>query len=91
MNKYEPIIKELATGLLENAEIKPNFSDNAFLDASLIFQSALMDKIYDLQIKDKMPMLEKEKMAIKCGKEFRKFIKIYTNLDTVELVNNYIK
>jgi hypothetical protein len=75
--------------LLENAETKPNFSDNTFLDASLIFYIALADKMYDLQIEDKMPFLEKEKMALKCGDEFRKFIKIYTNLDTVELNKNY--
>ena len=36
MNPYEPILKELASGMLEVAEIKPNYSNDAFLDVILI-------------------------------------------------------
>jgi len=54
MNPYEPILKEVANGMLEVAEIKQNFSNNAFIDATLIFQTVLMDKLYDNQNYDKM-------------------------------------
>lgn len=90
-NPYEPIIKELATGLLETADIKPNFSNDALIDATLIFQTVLFDKIYDLQTDKEMKIKYGLEMAESCGKELRKLIHTYTGLDTVELINNYGK
>jgi hypothetical protein len=49
MSPYEPIFSEIASGLLEVAEIKPNYSDNAMLDVTLIFQSVFMDKLIENQ------------------------------------------
>jgi hypothetical protein len=86
MNPYEPILEEIATGLLEVAEIKPNYSDQAVLNATLIFQSVFMDKLFDNQNFDNMPMEERLKMAESAGKELRKLIHTYTGLDTHELV-----
>lgn len=88
---YEPILKEIATGMLESAEVKKNFSNDALLDACLIFQTVLFDKVYDLQTKEKMLLEDKLKMAESCGTELKKLIYTYTGLDTVELVNNYGK
>jgi len=90
-NPYEPILKEIATGLLELAEMKPNFSNDALLDATLIFQAVFMDKIFDNQNYDNMPMEYRCEMVNKAGEELRKLIHTYTNLDTVELVKNYGK
>ena len=41
-NPYEIILKEIASGMLEVSEIKPNFSNDALLDATLIFQTVFM-------------------------------------------------
>lgn len=89
MNNYEPILNELATGLLEVAEIKQNFSNNAMLDATLIFQSVFMDKIFDNQNFDNMNFDDRCKMVTKAGEELRKLIHTYTNLDTKKLVDEY--
>jgi hypothetical protein len=89
MNPYEKILKEVASGLLEVAEIKPNFSNDALLDATLIFQTVLMDKLYD-KFKGYPLELQKER-AQKAGEELRNFILNFTNLDTIELTKNYGK
>jgi hypothetical protein len=86
MNPYEPIFSEIANGLLEVAEIKPNYSDKAMLDVTLIFQSVFMDKIFDNQNFDNMPIGDRLNMAQKAGEDLRKLIHTYTGLDTHELV-----
>jgi hypothetical protein len=89
MNPYEQILKEVATGLLEVAEIKPNFSNDALLDATLIFQTVFMDKFND---KYKNYNLEtQEYFAKKAGNNIRELIKDFTGLDTHELTKNYGK
>ena len=90
MNPYEPILEEIATGLLEVAEIKPNYSDTSMLNATLIFQSVFMDKLFDNQNYDDMPMGDRLKMAQKAGEDLRKLIHTYTGLDTHELVHKKI-
>lgn len=89
MNPYEPILSKIATSFLETAETKPNFSNNALLDATLIFQTVFIDKVFDNQNYDKMDFRERCKMAESAGNELRKLIHTYTGLDTVELVNKY--
>ncbi len=91
MNPYEPILKEIAAGFFENAGNKPNFSNDALLDATFIFQTVLFDKVHDLQTDEKMKLKHGLEMAESLGNELRKLIKVYTNLDTVELVKNYGK
>jgi hypothetical protein len=90
-NPYEPILKEIASGMLETIEVKPNFTNNALIDATLIFQTVLFDKIHDLQKNENMKLKYGLEMAESCGKELRKLIHTYTGLDTVELIENYSK
>lgn len=87
MNPYEKILKEIATGMLETAEIKPNYSNDALLDTTLIFQTVFMDKLYD-GWKD-YPLEVQQNRVKKAGEELRNFILKFTSLDTIELVNNY--
>lgn len=87
MNPYEPILKEVASGLLEVAEIKPNFSNDALLDAVLIFQTVLIDKLYDSYID--YPLDFQKERATKAGNELRNFILKFTSLDTIELTKKY--
>lgn len=86
-NPYEIILKEIATGMLETAEIKPNFSNDAFLDAVLIFQTVLMDKLYDSYQYNSLSF-QKERAQL-AGEELRNFILKFTSLDTIELTKNY--
>lgn len=83
--EYLDVLEHIATDILfEAAEkaTKPNIPNRAFMNAIIIFQSALMDKLYDNQNFDNMPMEERLKMAESCGKELRKLIHTYTGLDT---------
>lgn len=83
--EYLDVLEHIATDILfEAAEkpTKPNIPNRAFMNAIIIFQSALMDKLYDNQDFDNMPMEERIKMAESCGKELRKLIHTYTGLDT---------
>lgn len=61
---------------------KPNWSNRTFMNTLIIFQSALMDKLWDNQEFDNMSFKDRIKMAESCGKELRKLIHTYTNLDT---------
>ena len=90
-NPYEPILKEVASGMLEIIDIKQNFSNDAFLDACLIFQNLLMNKLYENQDYDKMSFEDRCNMVEACGTELKKLIHTFTGLDTIELVKNYGK
>lgn len=68
---------------------KPNYSNRDFMNTIFIFQTALMDKLYDNQNYDNMDMGERIKMATRCGEDLRKFIHTYTGLDTHE-INNFL-
>lgn len=89
MNKYEPILKEIAKGMLEVVEIKPNYSNDALIDAMLIFQTVFMDKMFDCQNYDNMIMDDRINMVKQSGAEFKKLVHTYTGLDTHELAKNY--
>jgi hypothetical protein len=89
MNPYEPILSELATGLLDTSEVKQNFSNNAFLDSIIIFETVFMDKLYDCQNYDNKNLDDRLKMVDSAAKDLVKLIHTYTGLDTIKLVNNY--
>jgi len=91
MNPYEPILKEVASGILETAEYKQNFSNDAFVDALLIFQTVFTDKVYDCMQEDGSSFDDQCKMIQSAGNELRKLIHTYTGLDTIELIDNYGK
>jgi hypothetical protein len=52
------------------------------MNSIIIFQTALMDKIWDNQDFDGMAMEDRMKMVENCGMELRKLIHTYTGLDT---------
>ena len=70
---------------LEANEIKPNYSNRDFMNTLIIFQTALMDKIYDIQENENMSVENRLKMAKNCGLELRKLIHTFTGLDTHKL------
>ena len=88
MSDYRVELELIANDLLiQNAdakgnENKPNYSNRDFMNAVIIFQTALMDKMYDNQDYDKMNFEDRLKMAESCGFALRNLIHTYTNLDT---------
>jgi hemerythrin superfamily protein len=88
MRAYKKELETIADDLLnQNAdakgnENKPNYSKIDFMNATIIFQTAVMDKMYDNQEYDDMNIDERLKMAKSCGLTLRKFIHTYTGLDT---------
>ena len=52
------------------------------MNGLIIFQTALMDKIYDNQDYDKMDIEDRIKMTESCGFALRNLIHTYTGLDT---------
>lgn len=88
MKAFKIELEAIASSLLsQNAEArkgenKPNYSNRDFLNTLIIFQTALMDKMYDIQEHDGMGVEERIKMATRCGEDLRKLIHVYTGLDT---------
>jgi len=83
--KLSPILSEIEGTLLDNYETKPGFDDEGFRASVYIFQSALLDKMWELQEKENISMEVREDMATKCGENIRNLIKTFTNIDTFEL------
>ncbi len=87
MRTYKNELEVIANDLLtQNAEAKgnenkPNYTNRQFMNAVIIFQTALMDKMYDNQDYDKMDIENRFKMTESCGLELRKLIHTYTGLD----------
>jgi len=85
MRSYKNELEAIANDLLtQNAEAKgnenkPNYSNRDFMNAVIIFQTALMDKMYDNQ--NGMSLDERLEMAERCGLDLRKLIHTYTALD----------
>lgn len=88
MKNHKLAIELIATDILnQNSEAvgnenKPNYSNRDFMNCVIIFQNALMDKMYDNQDYDKMSLKDRMNMTVKCGDDLRKLIFTYTNLDT---------
>ena len=85
MRNYKNELEAIANDLLtQNAEAKgnenkPNYSNRDFMNAVIIFQTALMDKMYDNQ--NGMSLDERMEMAERCGLDLKKLIHTYTGLD----------
>ena len=85
MRSYKDELEAIANDLLtQNAEAKgnenkPNYSNRDFMNATIIFQTALMDKMYDNQ--NGMSLDERIQMAERCGLDLRNLIHTYTGLD----------
>jgi hypothetical protein len=89
MRAYKQELEIIATDILlqgnDNSIPKPNYSNRDFMNVIIIFQTALMDKMYDNQDRDKMEEQDRLNMAEHCGNELRKLIHTYTGLDTHKL------
>jgi len=87
MRTYNKELELIATDILDqnaskNGSKKPNYSNRDFMNTILIFQTALMDKLYDNQEYDNMDFESRCEMATQCGLDLRMLIHTYTGLDT---------
>ena len=88
MRAYKKELEIIASDILEQNveaignEKKPNYTNREFMNCLIIFQTALMDKMYDNQEYDKMSVEDRINMATQCGLDLRKIIHTYTGLDT---------
>lgn len=88
MRVYKEELEEIANNLLAQSaeekgiENKPNYSNCDFLNTLIIFQTALMDKMYDVQDFDDMAIEDRMNMAKSCGLSLKKLVYTYTGLDT---------
>lgn len=95
MRSYKKELEIIANELLlqsakaEGNESKPNYSNRDFMNAIIIFQTALVDKMYDVMQYDDMDLKDRLDMATQCGRDLRLLIYKYTNLDT-EKVENFL-
>ena len=85
MKNFTQELETIANGILDHNEKKPNYSNRDFLNCIIIFQNALMDKMYDTMEYDKMDIDDRYKMAESCGLELWKLIYTFTGLDTHKL------
>jgi hypothetical protein len=95
MRSYKKELEFIANDILtQNAEAKgieakPNYTNREFMNTLIIFHTALMDKMWDLQQKENMDFKDRENMATKCGEDLRNLIKTYTGLDT-HILENFV-
>ena len=75
-------IESIANQILLDFGNKPDYSNRDFLNTIIIFQSALMDKMFELQDKEEMTLDDRCKMAESCGESLKKLIHTYTGLNT---------
>ena len=91
MRTYKKELEIIANDLLSQTadaitnEAKPNYTNRDFINTLIIFQTALMDKMYDNQEYDKMNIKNRLNMVESCGLELRKLVHTYTGLDTYNI------
>ena len=80
-------IEKIATEILNTSRIKPNYTNRDFMNIVIVFQSAMMDKLFDVMDFDGMKIEDRLLMAEKCGIDLKDFIFKYTNIDTHKIEN----
>jgi len=64
---------------------KPDYTEDGFRAATKIFMSTLMDKMWEYQEREKLPIDWRLKMAETYGQKIRNMIKEATGLDMWEI------
>lgn len=80
-----PILKEIEDALWEfeaNVGIQPLYTEDGFKAGIKIFLSVILDKMWDLQEKESMPMKDRALMVEKAGSSIRQLVKTFTDIDT---------
>jgi DNA gyrase/topoisomerase IV subunit B len=86
--ELSPILEEIENTLLDNITLKPEYTKEGLRAAIFIFQSAISDKMFELQTKEKMSNKDSELMAKNLGDELRNLIGRFTGIDTHKLFSD---
>ena len=85
MEIHSKELEQIATSILSQHGSKPGYSNRDFFNTLLIFNCALVDKIYDNQDKIGMEIDDRLDMVNNCGTEMRNLILKYTGIDTLNV------
>ena len=88
--RLSPTLHEIEEVLWEfeaNTPDKPNYTDEGFRAGIKIFMSVMLDKMWELQEKENLDLVDRENMADKLGNDIRNIVKTYTDIDTHKLYN----
>jgi hypothetical protein len=90
--KINEILDELSLAVIEFNQNprKPNYPVDSMFHVCMIFNSILLDKLWEVQEYDDMSIEDRANMAEAMGKELRTFIYKYTNIDMHKLTNELI-
>jgi len=87
--KLSPILEEIEDALWEFEyycpDKKPKYTKVGFRSSIKIFMSALMERMWDKQELDNMPINKRIKMVVAVGKEIRQLVKRVTGIDSHDL------
>ena len=86
--KLSPILEEIEGVLIDHSAYngdKPDFTDAGFRAGVKIFMDVMMDKLYEVQMKDCKTIEEASKDAELMGYSIRSLILQYTKIDTHDL------
>jgi hypothetical protein len=83
--RLSPILVEIQDTLIDFSEHKPGFNNEGFRASIYIFQTAILDKMWELQEKENIPMDSRVDMAEKCGTALKDFVKTFADIDTHKL------
>ena len=75
-------LEELLLGYKSLGIETKDYPIDALRAICFIFSDVLADRITKLQIEEGIDMTDTKNMASEAGREFRKLIKTYTNIDT---------
>ena len=82
MINYGGALRIISNELLNQSDDKPYYTDEEVFAITYIFATAVMDRMYDLQQREKISLSDSGLMAEAAGNDIRKLIKTYTGLDT---------
>lgn len=63
----------------------PGFDDDSFRAIIKLFTTALIERIWSLQERENMDDEERVKMGLSAAAEVKKLVKVYANIDTMDL------
>ena len=92
--KFSPVLDEIEQALWEWEHYRPNdrpeYTIEGFRGAIKIFMSVLLDRMYQYQDENNLPIDWRCKMAEKAGQEVRSLIAEYTGIDSHDLYKTKI-
>jgi hypothetical protein len=83
--RLSTVINSIADAVLEysvNHVEPPDLTIKTFESTIIIFQFALMDHLWKLQVVENMPQEQREEMATAAGARLRELVKTFTGIDT---------